>query len=91
MMAAMDKPISLQLADEFFAAVREYVRWGYMGPEPGITNEENELIPISTVCRRVDTFTDPLPEWLSELIFRIDKWSVCRGWAAMRIGRGRRP
>ena len=62
MMAAMDKPISPQLADAFFAAVRGYVRWGYMGPEPGITNEENELIPISAVCRRVDTFTDRLPD-----------------------------
>jgi hypothetical protein len=62
MMAAMDKPISPQLADAFFAAVREYVRWSYMGAEPGITNEEDELIPISTVCRRVDTFTDPLPD-----------------------------
>jgi hypothetical protein len=62
MMAAMDKPISPQLADAFFAAVREYVRWSYMGAEPGITNEEDELIPISTVCRRVDTFTDSLPD-----------------------------
>jgi hypothetical protein len=62
MMAPMDKPISPQLADAFFAAVRGYVRWGYMGPEPGITNEENELIPISAVCRRVDTFTDRLPD-----------------------------
>ena len=61
-MVAMDKPISPQLADAFFAAVRGYVRWGYMGPEPGITNEENEVIPISTVCRRVDTFTDRLPD-----------------------------
>jgi len=61
MMAAMDKPISPQLADAFFAAVREYVRWSYMGAEPGITNED-ELIPISTVCRRVDTFTDRLPD-----------------------------
>ena len=61
-MVAMDKPISPQLADAFFAAVRGYVRWGYMGPEPGITNEENEPIPISTVCRRVDTFTDRLPD-----------------------------
>ena len=62
MMTAMDKPISPQLADAFFAAVRGYVRWGYMGPEPGITNEGNELIPISTVCRRVDKFTDRLPD-----------------------------
>ena len=62
MMAPMDKPISPQLADAFFAAVRGYIRWGYMGPEPGITNEENELIPISAVCRRVDTFTDRLPD-----------------------------
>ena len=30
---------------------------------PGLRGrKENELIPISTVCRRVDTFTDPLPE-----------------------------
>src|ERR1700732_3570476 len=25
---------------------------------------------------------------LSEQLFRVDKWSVCRGWAAMRIGSG---
>ena len=62
MMTAMDKPISPQLADAFFAAVREYVRWSYMGAEPGITNEGNELIPISTVCRRVDKFIDRLPD-----------------------------
>jgi hypothetical protein len=36
MMTAMDKSISPQLADAFFAAVREYVRWSYMGAEPGI-------------------------------------------------------
>src|ERR1700732_1844962 len=62
MLAGMDKPISPQLSDAFFADVRKYGRWGYMGAEPGITNEEDELIPISTVCRRVDTFTDPLPD-----------------------------
>jgi hypothetical protein len=58
----MDEPISPKPADTFFAAVREYVRWGYMGPEPSITDDQDELILISTVCRRVDTFTDPLPE-----------------------------
>ena len=36
MMAATDRPISPQLADAFFAAVREYVRWSYMGAEPGL-------------------------------------------------------
>jgi hypothetical protein len=25
---------------------------------------------------------------LSEQIFRVDRWSACRGWAAMRMGSG---
>jgi hypothetical protein len=58
----MDEPISPKLADTFFEAVREHVRWSYMGAEPSISDDQDELIPISTVCRRVDTFTDPLPD-----------------------------
>src|SRR6202022_1091682 len=59
---AMDEPISPKLADAFFEAVRGYVRWGFIRPEPSVTDHQGELIPISAVCRRVDKFTDPLPE-----------------------------
>jgi hypothetical protein len=31
------------------------------GAEPSITDDEDG-VPISTVCRRVDTFADPLPD-----------------------------
>jgi hypothetical protein len=65
----MDEPISPKLADTFFEAVREYVRWGFMGPEPSITDDQDELIPISTVCRRVDTFTDPLPDEVFDALY----------------------
>ena len=58
----MEETISPKLADVFFQAVRAYVRWGFMGPEPSVTDDQGEAIPISTVCRRVDTFTDPLPD-----------------------------
>jgi hypothetical protein len=65
----MDKPISPKLADAFFEAVREYVRWGFLGPEPSITDDQDELIPISTMCRRVDIVTDPLPDEVFEALF----------------------
>ena len=55
----MDEPISPKLADAFFEAVRGYVRWGFIRPEPSVTDHQGELIPISAVCRRVDKFTDP--------------------------------
>jgi hypothetical protein len=40
-----------------------------MGPEPSITDDQHELVPISTVCRRVDTFTDPLPDEVFEALY----------------------
>ena len=65
----MDKPISPKLAESFFQAVRAYVRWGFMGPEPSVTAEQDDLVPISTVCRRVDTFTDPLPDEVFDALY----------------------
>src|ERR1700730_3569270 len=65
----MDKPISPKLAESFFQAVRVYVRLGFMGPEPSITADQDDLVPISTVCRRVDTFTDPLPDEVFDALY----------------------
>jgi hypothetical protein len=53
--------ISPELAETFFEAVRAYIRWSFGGPEPNITVDQDAM-PISTICRRVHIFTDPLPE-----------------------------
>ena len=66
---AMDEPISPKLADAFFEAVRGYVRWGFIRPEPSVTDHQGELIPISAVCRRVDKFTDPLPDEVFDALY----------------------
>ncbi len=55
-------PIPPKLAEAFFEAVRAYVRWAFVAPEPSITVDRDDLVPISMVCRRVDAFTDPLPD-----------------------------
>jgi hypothetical protein len=52
--------ISPRLADEFFQAVREYVRWAFSFPEQPLSFER--YIQLSLVCGRVASFTDPLPE-----------------------------
>ena len=52
-------PISPELAETFFEAVREYVRWTFGNPEPTVTSYQ---LPISMACRRVEDFTDPLPD-----------------------------
>src|SRR5258708_1463076 len=65
----MDEPISPKLADAFFEAVRGYVRWGFIRPEPSVTDHQGELIPISAVCRRVDKFTDPLPDEVFDALY----------------------
>jgi hypothetical protein len=54
-------PISPELAETFFEAVREYVRWIFGNPEPTVTFHQHP-IPVSMVCRRVEDFTDPLPD-----------------------------
>ena len=54
-----EKPISPELAETFFEAVREYVRWTVGNPEPTVTSYQ---IPISMACQRVEHFTDPLPD-----------------------------
>jgi hypothetical protein len=53
--------ISPRLAEEFFGAVREYIRWNFGDPEPSFTVDRH-LVRISLVCGRVDGFTDPLPD-----------------------------
>ena len=54
-------PISPELAETFFEAVREYVRWTFGNPEPTVNFHQNAM-PIGTVCRHVEDFTDPLPD-----------------------------
>ena len=51
-----------KLAEAFFEAVRAYVRWAFVAPEPSIAVDQDDIVPISTVCRRVNIFTDPLPD-----------------------------
>jgi hypothetical protein len=51
--------ISPRLAEEFFEAVREYVRWAFSRPERPLTFE---YIQFSLVSGRVASFTDSLPE-----------------------------
>ena len=46
-----------------------YVRWGFIRPEPSVTDHQGELIPISAVCRRVDKFTDPLPDEVFDALY----------------------
>jgi hypothetical protein len=57
----MPTSIPTNLAEAFFDAVRAYIRWSFTAPEPNIT-ADRELVPISTVCRRMEIFTDPLPD-----------------------------
>jgi hypothetical protein len=52
--------ISRRLAEEFFEAVREYVRWAFSRPEQPLAFDR--YIQLSLVCGRVASFTDPLPE-----------------------------
>jgi hypothetical protein len=65
----MDIPISKKLADAFFEAVRMYIRWGFMAPEPSVTSDPDDAVPISTICRRVDTFVDPLPDEVFDALY----------------------
>ena len=54
-------PISSELAETFFEAVREYVRWTFGNPEPTVNFHQHPIL-ISMACRRVEDFTDPLPD-----------------------------
>jgi hypothetical protein len=65
----MDTPIPAKLADAFFEAVRQYIRWSFMGPEPSITLDQDHLVPISTACRCINTFPDPLPDKVFDALY----------------------
>jgi len=52
--------ISRTLADEFFEAVREYVRLAFSRPERPLTFDR--YIQLSLVCGRVGSFSDLLPD-----------------------------
>ena len=52
--------ISPTLAEEFFEAVRGYIRWVFSHPKRPLSFER--CIQLSLVCGRVATFTDTLPE-----------------------------
>jgi len=62
-------PIPPKLAETFFEAVRAYVRWPFATPEPTVNVDQDDPVPISTICRRVDMFTDPLPDELFEALY----------------------
>jgi len=61
-------PIPPKLAETFFEAVRAYVRWPFATPEPTVNVDQDDPVPISTICRRVDMFTDPLPDEVFEAL-----------------------
>jgi len=63
----MAPSISPMLAEEFFEAVREYIRWDLGDPQPSITVDRH-LVRISLVCGRVEGFTDPLPDDVFEAL-----------------------
>jgi hypothetical protein len=53
-------PISGKLADEFFEAVREYIRWSFGSSGRG--DVYRYLVRISLVCGRIDGYADLLPD-----------------------------
>jgi hypothetical protein len=57
-----------RLAEAFFDAVRAYVRWPFAAPEPTIIVDQDDPVPINRVCRRVEMFTDPLPDEVFEAL-----------------------
>jgi hypothetical protein len=56
----MPPSISRRLADEFFEAVRGYIRWNFGNAAPA--DVDRHLVRISLVCGRVNGYTDPLPD-----------------------------
>jgi hypothetical protein len=56
----MPSPISRRLAQEFFEAVREYIRWNF--GSGASADVDRHLVRISLVCGRVAGYTDPLPD-----------------------------
>jgi hypothetical protein len=53
-------PINRRLADEFFEAVREYVRWAFGHPKQPLPF--SRYIQLSLVCGRVNDSSDLLPQ-----------------------------
>ncbi len=53
--------IPARLVNEFFEAVREYLRWSLADPDPS-TTVDRYLVRINLVCGRVSRFTDELPD-----------------------------
>jgi len=54
------RPINQNLANEFFEAVREYVRWAFGHPKQPLPFDR--YVQLSLVCGRVVGSTDLLPE-----------------------------
>jgi hypothetical protein len=61
------RSITPKLAEEFFDAVREYVRWAFSYPEQPLTFAR--YIQLSLVCGRVSSFTDPLPDDVFDALY----------------------
>lgn len=52
--------INCRLAEEFFGAVREYVRWAFGHAKEPLPF--NRYVQLSLVCGRVAELNDPLPQ-----------------------------
>jgi hypothetical protein len=63
---SFSSPISRKLANEFFEALREYIRWSFGSPERG--DVYRYLVRIALVCGRVDGYADPLPDDVFDVV-----------------------
>jgi hypothetical protein len=61
------RSITPKLAEEFFDAVREYVRSAFSNPDQPLTFAR--YIQLSLKCGRVASFTDPLPDDLFDALY----------------------
>ena len=73
---AAPSSISRRQAEEFFEAVREYVRWALSRPERPLTFAR--YIQLSLVCGRVASFTDPLPADVFDALYLLAIDDTCR-------------
>jgi hypothetical protein len=68
--------ISRRQAEEFFEAIREYVRWALSCPEQPLTFAR--YVQLSLVCGRVASFTDPLPAEVFDALYLLAIDDSCR-------------
>ncbi|SRR6266478_3137924 len=61
--------ISRRLAEEFFEAVREYIRWAFGHPQQPLPFDR--YVQLCLVCGRVAKLTDPLPEDVFDALYML--------------------